>query len=224
MKFVKGISLFLIYPLVMFGMGVYCGVSSYRFFYPGENIILQDSTSHVITQEGHNDALKEPSSKAAESPEFVETVQKEDVITADTEYVLQEVDTGKDSTIEFIYSIPSKYVGMNRDAFVGAMDAYEASPPLKEVERGFTGLEVISFSSQRVVVQMSYAFIDPTENFYLCVEGNYIAVYLEDKETLYMQTDILLDTLPENVQQQIIRYMFIKGEEELYHFLETYSS
>jgi len=49
-------------------------------------------------------------------------------------------------------------------------------------------------------------------------------VYLEDKETVYMHTDILLENLPEAVQYQIMTYMYVKGEEDLYHFLETYSS
>ena len=41
MKFVKGISLFFIYPLVMFGIGFYAGVESMHFFYPGTNPVRE---------------------------------------------------------------------------------------------------------------------------------------------------------------------------------------
>jgi len=34
----------------------------------------------------------------------------------------------------------------------------------------------------------------------------------------------LLDTLPESLQQQIIGYLLIEDEQELYNFLESYSS
>jgi len=226
MKFVKGISLFFIYPLIMFGLGVAAGVVGYDYFYPGKNIILQDSTPHVITEpvEDLHENGKEHTETSVQEEKAVETVRENGVLNQNTEYVLQEMDTGSGSVVEFSYSLPAKYLGMNRDSFVEAMDAYAQSPPLKEVERGFVGLEVLSFSPEKVVVQMNYSFVEPTENFYICVEENYVVVYLEDKETVYMHTDILLENLPEAVQYQIMTYMYVKGEEDLYHFLETYSS
>ena len=56
------------------------------------------------------------------------------------------------------------------------------------------------------------------------VVDNYVVVYLEDRETVYMDTDILLTELPEELQQEIIQVMFIPDEESLYNFLENYSS
>lgn len=227
MKFVKGISLFCIYPLIMFGLGMYTGVVGYGYFYPGDNIILKDSSPHVFT--GPNaDFLNKSTKQTEEQPqeefEVIETIRDDGVLVPTTEYILQEIDMESGTIVEYSYKLPDKYLGMNRDSFLEAMDAYEQSPPLKEVERGFVGLEVLTFSSQKVVVQMSYAFLKPTENFYIGVEQNYVVVYLEDKETVYMQTDILLENLPEAVQNQIMLYMYVKGEEDLYHFLESYSS
>lgn len=225
MKFVKSISLFFLYPLLMFGIGFCTGVWGYHYFYPGKNVQMQDETPHVVTKQ------KESPVKGAQEVKqeivdknVAETGKENGVLNKDTEYILQEVDADSGNMVEYTYHLPEKYLGMNRESFVGAMEAYEASPPLKEVERGFIGLEVVSFSAQRVVVQMNYAFVKPTDNFYICVEENYVVVYLEDKETVYMQTDILLETLPENLQYQIMNYMYVKGEEDLYHFLESYSS
>ena len=71
---------------------------------------------------------------------------------------------------------------------------------------------------------MNYEYTLPSSSFYLMVENNYVVVYLDDRQTVYMDTDILLTDLPSDVQQDIINVMFIPNEESLYNFLETYSS
>ena len=49
-------------------------------------------------------------------------------------------------------------------------------------------------------------------------------VYLEDRSTIYINTGIALDSLPEKIQMQIMDMLSIPDEETLYDFLETYSS
>ncbi len=51
-----------------------------------------------------------------------------------------------------------------------------------------------------------------------------IVVYEEDKQTLYMNTDILLESLDDALQAQIICGKYVENEEALYRFLESYSS
>ena len=43
-------------------------------------------------------------------------------------------------------------------------------------------------------------------------------------KTLYLSTGISLDQLPDQVRQEILDKKYIKNEEELYNFLESYSS
>lgn len=145
-------------------------------------------------------------------------------LNADTAYVLEETDLRNNTIVETTWKLPAKYIGMNREEFLEAMDLYAASPPLEELERGFVSLEVLSFSKEKVVIQMNYEYIQPGSSFYLMVENNYVVVYLEDMETVYMDTDILLTDLPEELQQDIIRVMYVPDEESLYSFLENYTS
>ncbi|MDR2044296.1 MAG: hypothetical protein LBQ15_08015 [Clostridium sp.] len=145
-------------------------------------------------------------------------------ITADTQYVLEETDIRNRTVVETTWEVPAKYIGMNREQFLEAMEEYETAPPLSELERGFVGLEVLSFSAEKVVVQMNYEYTQPTSSFYLKVENNFVVVYLDDQETVYMYTDILLTDLPEYLRQEIIQVMFVPDEESLYDFLEAYSS
>lgn len=60
---------------------------------------------------------------------------------------------------------------------------------------------------------------------YLLKELNgYVIVYLGDEKTVYEVTEIAVDELPDEVQTQIREGMRIQSTDELYAFLENYSS
>ena len=54
--------------------------------------------------------------------------------------------------------------------------------------------------------------------------GGFLCVYLKDLKTVYFQTDIPYDKLNEEMQQKIDQGYLIRNAEELYDFLENYSS
>lgn len=62
------------------------------------------------------------------------------------------------------------------------------------------------------------------ESFYLSELDGYLIVYREDKKTVYEYTSIEMDGLPENVAKEIRNGKTIRTAEELYGFLENYSS
>ena len=241
MKLLKSISLFVLYPLCMLGLGFYAGVETARFFYPGESegnsVFLPDGLP-VVTPEPENMPEQEPVPVqddridygiVMDEPEDTDGEAEEvsfsaETLCVDTEYVLEETDVLYHTVVETIWRLPDKYVGMNRDQFLQAMDVYEAFPPLSELERGFVGLEVLSFSRERVVVQMNYKYVQPSSSFYLAAYDNKVIVYLEDKRTVYIETEILLDSLPFEFQESIMDMMWMENEEKLYDFLENYSS
>lgn len=266
MKFVKGISLFLIYPLVFLAAGFFVGVKSVQFFYPGtvqeektedswtaetEKQAARDAAEKVSDMEAGMDTgmetgmeagteavLENATQSAAGAETGMEAGQADTVLPplaktastnseklcVDTEYVLEETDVLTQSVVETVWRLPAKYVGMDREQFLTAMENYEAFPPLAEMERGFVGLEVLSFSRERVVVQMNYQYLQPSQSFYLAVLNNEVVVYLEDRQTIYINTGIPLENLPEEVQLTIMQMQYVEDEESLYHFLETYSS
>jgi hypothetical protein len=216
MKVLKSISLFFVYPSIMLILGFWCGVQATHFFYPGEENLQQPLPSGEETESLSDDV------NAVEEVHQV-SMQKE-TLSADTEYVLEETDLIQQTVVETTWRLPSQYIGMDREQFLAAMENYESFPPLSEMERGFASLEVLSFSRERVVVRMNYQYTQPGEGFYLAVKDNEVVVYLEDKETLYIDTGILLATLPEELQLEIIQMLYVEGESDLYDFLESYSS
>ena len=250
MKFVRGISLFVVYPLLMLGVGVLLGMG----FAGGRHRGEQDQggapvplglpsgveTQLSLGEKETGDAIKQtpepeiagsgPEQEDAGEPEGLDQDSVREVATSyetlcvDTAYVLEETDILHHTVVETTQRLPDKYVGMNREEFLQAMDLYEAFQPLSEMERGFVNLEVLSFSRERVVVQMNYKYVQPSESFYLAVYDNEVIVYLEDRKTVYIETEIELDSLPEQIQHNIIQMMWIENEEKLYSFLENYSS
>ena len=85
---------------------------------------------------------------------------------------MKETDILRNTSVETSWQIPHKYIGMTRERFLETMNLYAEHPPLSELERGFVGLEVLSFSREKVVVRMDYRYLQPSDGFYLAVCDN----------------------------------------------------
>lgn len=72
-------------------------------------------------------------------------------------------------------------------------------------------------------VTESLNVVEPYE-YILLEEKGYVAVYHTDKKTLYASTDIRVSELPDELQKEIKEGKYIGSEEQLYNFLENYSS
>lgn len=184
--------------------------------------VLPETTAPPSGNVWHNQIIEETAGENGTDTEPVFSVQE--TINAETEYILREKDLLNGSEVETSEDMPDMYIGMTREQFLTAMENYEAAPPLSEKERGFVSLEVLSFAPSRVVVQMNYRYVQPSESFYIVAINDLLVVYLEDRETVYQYTNIHLSQLPEQLQQEIIKVMYISDEESLYDFLENYTS
>ena len=72
-------------------------------------------------------------------------------------------------------------------------------------------------SLESATVVLPYEFI-------LSYDDEYVVVYHADRKTLYSNTDIRISSLPVDLQKEIAEGKEIYSEEELYNFLENYSS
>lgn len=81
--------------------------------------------------------------------------------------------------------------------------------------------QVVSYSSDHIVLRQSK---EEEKNFLLKDTENTVTVYLEDGETVYEYTDIATDSLPEELQAEMKSGKTIPTVDELYSFLENYSS
>lgn len=245
MKWLKGIGLFFVVAVLGWGVGFFNGVQYYdKMWQRQENrsIMLgnpagvsEDRTSSLgdysDTLENATGLLGQRSEAIEESREsepfsgFLDVASLSDVLGADTEYVIEEKDVLRGSSVETKGKLPQKYIGMDLERFVKAMETLTASPPLSELERGFVGAQVLNFSRQRVTVQMNYRYVQPGECFYLALVDHRVVVFLEDKKTIYISTGISSNMLSEELREEMMEDMiYIENEQKLFDFLEAYSS
>ena len=213
MKVIKRISLFFVMAGIMFSAGSYATLKAEQFFYPNK---------YGETGNGAA-ALYQDGEKTKE--QVIETaVEKAPVITADTVYLIEEVNLSDGTIQEKEEEIPVKYIGLDREELLGELEAYERNPALSDLKLGFQNIELSSFSRDRVVVCKYYRPEPEEARIYLMVADHFVIVYEKDKKTIHTNTDILLESLSEELQTEIIRGKYIENEQELYNFLESYSS
>lgn len=207
MKFVKRISLFFIYPLSMFTVGFVSNMFLMEYFYPPSlNGSLQQTE------------------EAEETEGFPVSLGAASVITANTRYIVQEYDRTENELTEQETVTPDKYIGLDRQSLWEEIEAYNEQPSLADQKQGFSYMELISFSPDKVVVRKSYEPEVAKKGFFLLNEDHHVVVYDQSLENVYMNTDILVEELSDKLQQEIIDMKYIESEGELYNFLESYSS
>lgn len=196
-----------------------------QFFYPNKyqekeiEKSMYDSDSMKNSNSG-----QWTSGKETQEEMIIETaVEKIPVVTADTMYLIEEVNLADGTIQEKQEDVPVKYIGLDRESLIKELESYDKNPPLTELEMGFETIELTAFSKDRVVVCKYYKAAEE-KGYYLMVEDHFIVVYEEDKRRLHMNTDILLSDLSDQLKAEIIQGKFIENDEELYNFLESYSS
>lgn len=199
---------------------------SYQFikvFYTEREVPEQNSATYP-TQENSTDKKSLDENISDENARVIETSNNAQTLTCDTLYVIKEYDKTT-KTEETVYEqIPEQYIGKTRSQIEEIAESYSQAPALKDIEKGFASMEVLSFSPEKLIVQKKYYSDLTKEHFYLVVENEYVTVYYSDLQTVYLYTDIYFANLPEGLKQEILDKKYIESEEELYNFLESYTS
>lgn len=215
MKFVRRVSLFLVMSVLLLGTGGYAALKAEQFFYP--NRYQEKEVKNQIEQQ------RQPAEELLHEQVIEAAVEKVPVVTADTTYLIEEINLIDGSIQEKQEEVPVKYIGLDRESLIKELESYDKNPPLRELELGFETIELTAFSKDRVVI-CKYYKEETQKGYYLMVEDHFIVVYKEDKQRLHMNTDILLNDLNDSLKAEIIQGKYIENDEELYNFLESYSS
>ena len=215
MKDKISISLFFSCIVICFCIGIAIGLNF-------RESLAKDAPKTV--EESKAPLIKMPDNLIIHEEATIPVSNNEEKVTADTSYVVLEKDMDSGKIVKAKYALPEKYIGLTREQLLEQLLLVEANPPLTELERGFVSLELISFSKEQIQVQMNYQYVEPTGSFYIMAYDHYIVVMLDDKKTVFLSTNIKLSDLPVDIQQDIMRGLFIPNEESLYDFLERYTS
>lgn len=62
------------------------------------------------------------------------------------------------------------------------------------------------------------------ETFYLLYSEGRVCIYRGDEKIFYDYAEVRVDTMPIEIKEQLKYGLYVTGEQELYEFLQTYSS
>lgn len=148
----------------------------------------------------------------------------EQTVTNTTKYILEYYNS-KDFTLkEEALPTPADYVGLTREELIDYLKKYEEAPSLEDKQLGFESFELVSFSKDQIVLRKTYHPYADDYKYYMIGENGYVTVYYIDKNTVYEYTNIAVDSLPSDLQEEIQNGKYIISLDELYNFLENYSS
>lgn len=209
MRHLKRISFF-IYTCLIFAAGFYGHIKFTETFYPGRQPRVGSKAGGQAAQ--------------ADEPAFVAASLSSGRITGDTMLVIQIYDDGSGSETAEQQKMPGKYIGLDREDFVRCIEDMEASMSLAERSAGLYSIEVLSFSTEKIVLRKSYHKQEKSDSFYLMIEQNMVVVYEQDRSGIYLRTTIDGRELPSKVRYEILHGMTIASKSELEKFLESYST
>lgn len=229
MKIIRRISLFLVLSGVMLGLGGYGALKAEQFFYPNR-YRTDEAAGHDYVPQAQTYGKSAAGKDEQDTEEqIIETaVGQVPVVTADTAYLIEEVNLSDGTVLEKEESVPVKYIGLDREKLLEELKNYDDNPPLSELEQGFETLELTAFSRDRVVICKYYRPEEEEQQesrgFYVMAADHFVVVYRGDKKTPYINTEILLESLSDALQAEIIQGKYMETEDEVYTFLESYSS
>lgn len=205
MRILKSIGLYFVYPFTTFILGIFTHIGYLNFFYPYKYSAMDSSVymEEMVYETGTG---------------------KEAVTTCDTECIVVEYNLKDNTSYEYMAEIPEKYLGLSRTQLEEALKEYEISPTLEDQEKGFLSSALVSFSENEICIEKTYQPVEKSLGYYLMVQEGKIVVMEPDKKTVYLTTDIYAEALSDTLKQELIMGKFIYNIEELYGFLESYSS
>lgn len=162
--------------------------------------------------------------KSRQSEHEVSAGQQEELVTKDTCIILEIYDKDGTLTERTETSPGADMMGNNRLDMLVYAKKYQEHISEDEQREGFERMVLKSFSPEQVVLAKYYG--EPVEDpgYILAVKDNAVIVYTWDRSQVYEYTNIELWTLPQDIQSELVEGIYVKNEQELFDFLQTYSS
>lgn len=149
---------------------------------------------------------------------------EEQRVTNTTKFVLEHYNSKEFTLKEEELPTPADFIGLTREELIDYLKNYEAAPSLEDKKLGFEKYELVYFSKDQIVLRKTYHPYAENYEYYLLAEHGLVTVYYSDKSTVYEYTNILVDDLPSDLKEEITNGKYISNMDDLYNFLENYSS
>lgn len=118
----------------------------------------------------------------------------------------------------------AELIGNNRLDMLLYANSYREQAPEQEKKEGLERMVLESFSPDSVTLVKYFGEPEEEQGYFIGVKDNAVIVYLQDRSQVYEYTNIELRTLPIEIQYELVEGIYVKNEQELFDFLQTYSS
>lgn len=155
----------------------------------------------------------------------IETVNKQSTfpVTKDTIFEVQYYYPDEDRLLsEQLKSIP-ELLGFDKDRVEEYLRGYTDHMTKDEKEKGLVSYEMISYKDNTITLRKTFRKQIDT-GFYAKSFNGYVVILNGDEKTVFEYTEIAINTLPDNLREDVLEGYYIASEEELYSFLENYTS
>lgn len=146
-----------------------------------------------------------------------------DIVTKSTKIIIESYDESGRLIERKEETATTELLGNNRlDMLVYANQYRELSPD--EEREGLERMVLESFSPEIVTLVKYYGEPQEEQGYFIGIKDNVVIVYLQDRSQVYEYTNIEVWMLPKDIQMQLIDGIYVENEQELFDFLQTYSS
>ncbi len=181
---------------------------------------LGEQVEVYVTQE--MDAKMAELEEQAEESVAVDSTSNE--LGENTIYQIQNYDSVTDTTTTDYESLPEEMLGYTREDVEIFCQDYMNKMPSEEFLNGLQSMEVISFSSDRLILRKLYDISKVKFRYYIIAADGEVVVYYGDMKTVYEQTGISTKELSKEDKKALKKGIEVRDEQELFGILENFSS
>lgn len=163
------------------------------------------------------------SEEPEQSANTVDTV-KEVRVNTSMKYVVEIYDGTTGVVTSEENTVPADLAGMTRNELENYISRYNTSVSENGAADGPDRMELVSFSSDKIVVRETYSGEEEEKGFFLKIHDGEVVIFHNDKVTPYEYTGIQEDMLPESEKEKLKDGYSVEDEKELYSVLENLSS
>ncbi len=140
--------------------------------------------------------------KQLEEQQSLQTDTVQNQIGADTQCTIEEYDKNSGELRQRTKVTSANLMGMDRE---------ELTNFLEKSQTPYYTYSLVAFSPQHVVIRQTRTLY---ETYYLTEEDGKVQVYEGDQKTLYEPTEIAVDQLPDQLQEEIRAGKYLDSQED----------
>ena len=144
-------------------------------------------------------------------------------VTQQTQFIIEHYYAEERRTLtEQVGNIPA-LIGYDKEGVEAYLKDYMQHLSATEKNEGLTSYRMISYKDNTIHLRKTYQK-PQYDGYYAQAFNGYLVIMNGDKKTVYEYTNISIHVLPQEVQDCLDMGYYLENEEDVYNFLEAYSS